>query len=101
MARLHLEHGALALLLVPTPTASLVDEIRSTLTRNNEMEEGNGGIYDACDRLLCDEMEAVVEQLRTVGTHQPTGVRTTGATTGFRSCPRRSSVARGSPRQRE
>jgi hypothetical protein len=64
VARLHLEHGALALLLVPTPTAGIVDEIRSILVGHNEREEGPGGIYDACDRLLGDELEAVLEQLR-------------------------------------
>lgn len=64
VARLHLEHGALALLLVPTPTAGIVDEIRSILAGHNEREEGPGGIYDACDRLLGGEMEAVLEQLR-------------------------------------
>jgi len=65
VAQLHLEHGALALLLVPTPTAGIVQEIRSILVRHNEMEEGKGGIYEACDRLLGGELEAVLEQLRT------------------------------------
>lgn len=64
VARLHLEHGALALLLVPTPTAAIVAEIRSILEGHNEREEGPGGVYDACDRLLGAELEAVLEQLR-------------------------------------
>jgi hypothetical protein len=61
---LHRDHGALALLLVPTPTADIVAEIRSLLAGHNEIEEGPGGIYDACDRLLGGELEAVLEQLR-------------------------------------
>ena len=64
VARLHRDHGALALLLVPTPTADLVGEIRSILDAHNELEEGNGGVYDACDRLLGDELAAVLERLR-------------------------------------
>jgi hypothetical protein len=64
VARLHLEHGAIALLLVPTPTADLVGEIRSILEGHNVMEEGTGGIYEACDRLLGAELDAVLEQLR-------------------------------------
>ena len=64
VARLHLEHGALALLLVPTPTAGIVAEIRSILDGHNEREEGPGGIYDFCDRLLGAEMAAVLEELR-------------------------------------
>jgi hypothetical protein len=65
VARLHRDHGALALLLVPTPTVDIVEEIRSILDGHNEIEEGNGGVYDACDRLLGDELEAVLERLRT------------------------------------
>ena len=64
VARLHRDHGALALLLVPTPTADIVEEIRSILDAHNEIEEGNGGVYDACDRLLGDELDAVLERLR-------------------------------------
>ena len=63
-ARLHREHGALALLLVPTPTASIVDEIRSLLEGHNEREEGPDGIYASCDRLPSDDRKAVLEELR-------------------------------------
>jgi hypothetical protein len=65
VARLHRDHGALALLLVPTPTAAIVEEIRSILDGHNEIEEGKGGVYDDCDRLLGDELDAVLERLRT------------------------------------
>jgi hemerythrin HHE cation binding domain-containing protein len=65
VARLHQDHGALALLLVPTPTASIVEEIRSILDGHNEIEEAAEGVYDVCDRLLGDELEAVLERLRT------------------------------------
>src|SRR5580765_641850 len=53
--QLHRDHGALALLLVPTPTADIVAEIRSILDGHNEIEEGEGGVYHACDRLLGDK----------------------------------------------
>ena len=61
--RLHAEHGALALLLVPTPTASIIEEIRSILVGHNAREEEPGGLYDVCDRLLGEELDAVLEQL--------------------------------------
>jgi len=64
VARLHRDHGALALLLVPTPTADIVGEIRSILERHNEIEEGPGGVYEGCDRLLGDELSAVLERLK-------------------------------------
>ncbi len=62
--RLHVEHGALALLLVPTPTVSIIEEIRAILVGHNEREEEPGGLYAVCDRLLDDELDAVLEQLR-------------------------------------
>lgn len=64
VARLHRDHGALALLLVPTPTADIVAEIRSILVGHNEIEEGEGGVYADCDGLLGDDLDAVLERLR-------------------------------------
>jgi hypothetical protein len=64
LERLHREHGALALLLVPTPTAAIVGEIRSILEGHNAAEEGIGGAYAVCDTLLGDALESVMERLR-------------------------------------
>ena len=64
VARLHREHGALALLLVPTPTAGIIDAIRSILSGHNETEEGPGGIYEACDALPLSQRDAVLAELR-------------------------------------
>jgi hypothetical protein len=51
-ARLRLDHGAIAALLVPTPTPAIVAALRSILARHNEIEECAGGVYETCDRLL-------------------------------------------------
>ncbi len=52
MARqLRVEHGALASLLVPTPTRALIAEILSILEPHNAMEEGEGGLYALADTL--------------------------------------------------
>ena len=64
VARLHRDHGALALLLIPTPTKELVEEIRSLLAEHNEIEEGSGGVYEACDRLLGDDLGTVLAELK-------------------------------------
>lgn len=59
-ARLRVEHGAIAALLVPTPTRALVAELVSVLTPHNRLEEDPGGAYDACDEALG---EAAARQL--------------------------------------
>jgi hypothetical protein len=63
-AKLRLDHGALAALLVPTPTARIIAAIRCILEKHNGLEEGPDGVYAACDLLLGDEAEAILARLR-------------------------------------
>src|SRR5512145_1505134 len=63
-AKLRLDHGALAALLVPTPTRAIVATIRAILADHNALEEGAGGVYDACERLVGDDADALAAQLR-------------------------------------
>src|SRR5512134_2698280 len=64
-ARLRVDHGAIAALLVPTPTQTLVGEIRSILVPHNRREEEPGGVYDACDEALGPaEAERLAEELQ-------------------------------------
>ncbi|HWO40199.1 MAG TPA: hemerythrin domain-containing protein [Candidatus Eisenbacteria bacterium] len=63
-AKLRLDHGALAALLVPTPTASIVAAIRSVLEAHNPLEEGPAGLYEECERLAGAEADPIVEALR-------------------------------------
>jgi len=64
-ARLRVDHGAIAALLVPTPTPELVAEIRSVLGPHNRREEEEGGIYDACDDAVgAAGAEALLRRLR-------------------------------------
>jgi len=51
-AKLRVDHGALASLLVPTPTPAIVAEILSILGPHNRREEETGGIYDICDEAI-------------------------------------------------
>jgi hypothetical protein len=62
--RLKLDHGAIAALLVPTPTPEIVETIRSVLGPHNVAEEEPGGLYETCDELLAAEAEALLEELR-------------------------------------
>jgi hypothetical protein len=46
-ARLRLDHGALAALLVPTPTPAIIAALRTVLAAHNALEEGPGGSRSA------------------------------------------------------
>jgi hypothetical protein len=62
--RIHLDHGALAALLVPTPTPAILTAIRTILENHNPLEEGPGGLYEECERLLGSDVEQVVTRLQ-------------------------------------
>jgi hypothetical protein len=62
-ARLRLDHGALAALLVPSPTAAIGNAIRTILERHNAVEEGPEGVYEACERLAGSEAEGLLAAL--------------------------------------
>jgi hypothetical protein len=51
-ARLRVDHGAIASLLVPTPTREIVERLLSVLGPHNRREEEPGGAYDDCDDAL-------------------------------------------------
>jgi hypothetical protein len=62
--RLHLDHGALAALLVLTPTPAILTAIRTILDNHNPVEEGPGGLYAECDRRLGARADEVLKRIR-------------------------------------
>jgi hypothetical protein len=64
--QLHLDHGALAALLVPTPAASILGAIRTILRRHNITEEGPDGIYRRFEQLPGIDVDGIFASL--VGT---------------------------------
>jgi hypothetical protein len=62
--RLRLDHGAIAALLVPTPTVAGIERLLSVLKPHNLLEEEPGGLYETCDRLLAREAPALIKELR-------------------------------------
>ena len=64
-SRLRVDHGAIASLLVPTPTPALVAEILSVLIPHNRREEEPGGVYDVCDEAVGPvEAKRLLDELR-------------------------------------
>jgi hypothetical protein len=63
-AQLHRDHAALAALLVPTPTTEILATIQALLDEHNILEEEDGGLYEACEHLAGEELEALVAQAR-------------------------------------
>ncbi len=94
--RLRVDHGALASLLVPTPTPGIVGEIRTILGPHNQLEEGAGGLYAKADALLSAEAGALLERLRA---YPP--VRVAAHRDGPRVCRTAEEALRVSALQRE
>lgn len=63
-ATLRLDHGAIAALLMPTPTPELIAVLRSILNKHNEVEEGGDGLYAICDKLADAQTEDLMAKLR-------------------------------------
>lgn len=68
LARLRLEHGALAALLMPSPTPPILATIRGILRRHDEIEEAPGGPYEVGDNLLSEEAAQVLAALHAAPT---------------------------------
>jgi hypothetical protein len=62
--RIRLDHGALAALLVPPPTASIIATIRSILQVHNALEEQEGGLYQLFEQLAASNSDTLLEKLR-------------------------------------
>ncbi|BDG08388.1 hypothetical protein AMPC_15010 [Anaeromyxobacter paludicola] len=62
--RLRVEHGAIASLLVPTPTRELVTELLSILEPHDAMEEDEGGLYALSGALPDAVAEALLDRCR-------------------------------------
>ena len=63
-ARLRLDHGALAALLVPSPTRAILKALRTILEGHNRLEEDEGGVYEICEQVAGDSAGGLLAQLR-------------------------------------
>ena len=62
--RVRLDHGALAALLVPPPSPSIITTIRSILQVHNALEEQEGGLYITCEQVAGPEAEELLAKLK-------------------------------------
>ena len=67
-AKLRLDHGALATLLMPTPTRQILATIRRILSDHNAVEEAPDGIYALCDQLPDTERTRLWDALQAAPT---------------------------------
>jgi hypothetical protein len=49
---------------VPTPTPEIAAENRKILGPHNVVEEGEEGVYEACDALLAQQSDAILGRMR-------------------------------------
>jgi len=61
--QLRLDHGALAALLVPTPTPEIAEQLQALLAGHNALEEGEGGFYDVCMRLAAADEQTLLGRI--------------------------------------
>jgi len=64
--QLRADHGALAALLVPTPTPAIISAIRDVLEAHNPLEEGPDGVYAECERLAGPEVQQLLARMNEV-----------------------------------
>jgi hypothetical protein len=64
VAKLRLDHGAIASLLMPPPSAEIIATIRAVLKVHNLIEEGPGGLYETCDELSGSESAQLLAKLQ-------------------------------------
>lgn len=63
-ATLRRDHGAIAALMVPSPTPQIIATLRVIFEQHNIIEEGPSGLYEVCEQLAGGELDAIVERLR-------------------------------------
>ena len=63
-AKLRVDHGAIAALLVPSPRRAVLNALKAVLAIHNRVEEGPDGVYAECDRIARIESPALVKRLR-------------------------------------
>ena len=65
LQQIHLEHGAIAALLVPPPDVELITVLRSLLDKHNLLEETQNTLYDVLDYCARTDRPELLERMET------------------------------------
>ena len=63
-ARLRLEHGVISALLQTSPSRERAAKLKALLQAHHHLEEDPGGLYERCEELLADQLDAILDQAR-------------------------------------
>jgi len=63
-AKLRLDHGALTALLVCFPSPKIIQVIAYVMEQHDLLEEEQGGMYEACEKLAHHESQQILTDLR-------------------------------------
>jgi len=65
-AKLRLDHGALTSLMVCFPSPDVLKAVTHILEKHDLLEEEQGGMYEACEKLTQHETQQILENLQNV-----------------------------------
>lgn len=65
-AKLRLDHGALTSLLVCFPSPDVLQVMEHIMERHDLLEEQQGGMYEACEKLTFSDRQQIILQLKRV-----------------------------------
>jgi hypothetical protein len=60
-AKIRLDHGAIAALMVPLPSITIIKALRAILSAHNVLEESLDGLYEATEKSAGSELDALME----------------------------------------
>lgn len=61
--RLHIDHAAIVSLMVPPPSLSIIQTLKSVFAVHNPLEENNGGLYDLFEASVGADIHIMLEEI--------------------------------------
>ena len=61
--RLHIDHAAIVSLMVPPPSLSIIQTLKSVFAVHNPLEENDGGLYDLFEAWVGADIHIILEEI--------------------------------------